>query len=150
MSWITITEADIVTKLSGPELAAMKTAALQPAQVNPLPEVIEQVIKKIRGYVAACARNTLGDGDTIPDELLGAAISIIRFDLATRLPVPGLLTEDRRTANSQAIAQLKDVARCEFLIVQPATAADDQAGGPGIEVVTKTCRKFSRDDMRGL
>lgn len=150
MAWITLTETDVITKLSGPETAALKTAALQAAQSDPLPEVIEQVIKEIRGYVAACERNTLGDGETIPDELKGAAISRIRFELATRLPVSSLLTEDRRTANANAISMLKDVARCDFLIVQPDTAAEDQAGGPGIEIVTKTCRKFSRDDLRGL
>lgn len=150
MSWITLTEDDVITKLSGPETAALKTAALQAAQGDPLPEVIEQVVKEIRGYVAACERNTLGAGETIPDELKGAAISRIRFELATRLPVASLLTEDRRTANANAISLLKDVARCGFLLVQPETPAEDQAGGPGITVVTKTCRKFSRDDMRGL
>lgn len=150
MSWITLTESDVITKLSGPEIAAMKTAALQAAQSNPLPEVIAQVVLEVRGYVAACQRNTLGDGATIPNELLGAAISRIRFELATRLPVASLLTEDRRTANANALSLLRDAAACKFLIVQPATPADDQAGGPAVEIVTKTTRRATRNTMRGL
>lgn len=150
MSWITLSEADVITKLSGPEIAAMKTAALQALQVNPLPEVIRQVVLEIRGYVAACERNTLGAGQTIPDELLGAAISRIRFELATRLPVTSLLTEDRRSANADALQRLRDVARCDFGIVQPEIPAEEQAGGPAVEVTSTTTRRYTRDQLKGL
>jgi hypothetical protein len=150
MSWITLAESDVITKLSGPEIAAMKTAALQAAQANPLPEVIAQVVKEIRGYVAACAQNQLGDGETIPDELLGAAISRVRYELATRLPVASLLTEDRRTANADALTRLRDVAACRFAIEQPATPSDQVITGPAVEVVTKTKRQATRAKLSGL
>jgi hypothetical protein len=150
MAWITLTETDVVTKLSGPEIAAMKTAALQVAQVNPLPGIIAQVILEIRGYVAACTRNLLGLGQTIPDELQGAAISRIRFELATRLPVASLLTDDRRTANANAISLLRDVAKCDFLIVAPVDQSPDQPGGASVEVASKTRRVASRDKLRSL
>lgn len=125
MSWVAVTEANVITKLSGPEIAAMKSVALQAAQTNPLPEIITQVIREVRGYVAACARNTLGDGVTLPDELLGAAVSRIRYELATRLPVPSLLTEDRRAANRDAIELFRDVAACRFQIAGPDTATSE-------------------------
>lgn len=130
MAWITLTEANVITKLSGPEIAAMKTAATQSGQANPLPEVIAQVVREIRGYVAACERNRLGEGTTIPNELEGAAITRIRYELATRLPVASLLTEDRRRANESAIQLLRDVARCAFLIVPPEEEAEDQPSAP--------------------
>ena len=148
--WQEITEADVITKLSGPEIAAMKTAALQAAQANPLPGIISQVVGEIRGYVAGCERNKLGDGETIPSELLGAAISRIRFELATRLPVSSLLTEDRRSANSNAISMLKDVSACRFLIIQPVTAATQQAGGPAVQIATSTTRRADRAKLSGL
>lgn len=148
MSWIPLTENDVITKLSGPEIAAMKTAALQASQVNPLPGVITQIVKEIRGYIAACARNTLGDGETIPDELLGAAISRIRFELATRLPVASLLTEDRRTANANALTLLRDVAGCRFLIVGPVIPTTDDIGSPTPRV-RQPHRNFSRRDQDG-
>lgn len=148
--WTEITESDVITKLSGPEIAAMKTAALQAAQINPLPGVIAQVVLEIRGYVAACPNNTLGDGSTIPNELLGAAVSRIRFELATRLPVASLLTEDRRSANRDALTLLRDVAACKFLVVQPETADADQAGGPAVENVSTTTKRYGRDKLSGL
>lgn len=150
MSWIIIAEADVISKLSGPEIAAMKTAALQAAQTDPLPEVIEQVTKEIRGYVAGCASNTLGDGATIPDELLGAAINRIRYELATRLPVASLLTDARARANDQALTLLRDVAACKFKVIAPATPAAEQASGNGVELVSNNTRLASRSKLRGL
>lgn len=151
MSWITIAESDITPKLSGPELSAMKSAALASAQTNPLTDVIAQVIKEIRGYVANCSRNTLGEGSTIPDELLGAAVSRIRFELATRLPVASLLTEDRRSANANALTLLRDVAACKFSLEQPATASSQVIpGGNAVQVVTSTTRKATSAKLSGL
>lgn len=150
MSWITIAESDVITKLSGPEIAAMKSAALQAAQVNPLPEVIDQVVREIRAYVAGCSKNTLGDGSTIPDELLGAAVSRIRFELATRLPVASLLTEDRRTANANALSMLRDVAACRLAIVQPATVSPEVVAGAAGEIVSTSCRKSTRRNLDRL
>lgn len=129
----------------------MTSAARAAGQAVRLPEIISQIVKEVRGYVGGCAANTLGDGDTIPDELLGAAISRIRFDLATALPVSSLLTEDRRTANTNAIRLLENVASCDFKIIPPATAAADQpAGGNSVVVVTKTPRRARRDQLGGL
>ena len=146
--WIPLTETDVITKLSGPETAAMKLAALSSGQANPLPEVISQVVKEIRGYVAACSRNTLGEGATIPDELLGAAISRIRFDLATRLPVASLLTEDRRTANANALTQLRDVAACHFALVSPVTETTDVIASPSPRWSGRD-RRYTRDQESG-
>lgn len=140
MAWITLSESNVITKLSGPEIAAMKTAALQAAQTNPLPEVITQVIREIRGFVAGCSENTLGDGETIPDELLGVAISRIRFELATRLPVASLLTEDRREANRNALSLLSAVAACKFRIVAPETPTTEEISSPSPQWKARTRR----------
>lgn len=152
MAWTTITEDFVLTKLSGPELAALKSSALQAGQANPLPEIITQVVREVRGYVGGCSSNVLGEGETIPDELLGAAVSRIRFEFATRLPVKSLLTDDRRTANTDAIQLLRDVMRCDFQIVPPATAAapEEQAGGGSAQVVTTTTRRATRAQLDAL
>jgi len=147
--WITITETDIITKLSGPELAAMKAAALQAAQTNPLPDVISQVVKEVRGYVAACATNVLGAGETIPDELRGAVISRVRYELATRLPVASLLTDDRRKANSDALTLLRDAAACKFAIVSPATPTTEEISNPSPRYSARE-RTYKRNQQDGL
>lgn len=152
MSWVTIAESDIITKLSGPEISAMKSAALAAGQANPLPEIITQVVAEIRGYVAGCSSNTLGEGATIPSELLGTAIARIRYELATRLPVETLLTEPRKTANEDALTRLRDVAACRFAIVPPATAApaEDQAGGTSTPRVCRPRKKFTDRSQDGI
>lgn len=151
MSWITLTEAGVQTKLAGAELAALKTAALAVGQTNPLPEVISQITREVRGYVAACARNVLGTEGTIPDELELAALNRIRYELATRLPVASLLTDARKDANRAATEQLKEVAAGRFLLVAPATAATAQAAsGTGVQVVTNSTPQASRARLSGL
>ena len=150
MAWITITEALVTSKLSGPELAALKSAALATGQSDPLVEVIAQIVTEVRGYVGASARNTLGEGATIPDELLGAAISRIRFELATRLPVASLLTTARTEANTQALDRLRDAAAGRFAVIQPTTVAAAQAGGPAVQIVSTSCRRATNAGLAGL
>lgn len=152
MSWITLTETNLITKLSGPEIAAMKTAALQSGQTNPLPGIITQIVREVRGYVAGCSANTLGDGETIPDELEGAAINRIRYELATRLPVPSLLTKAREDANSAAVALFRDTAACRFKIVPPTEAApaEEQAASVVSPSISQPCRQFSKTKQDGI
>lgn len=148
MSWITITEAHLLSKLSSPELAAMKSAALGSGQANPLTEAIADVTREVRGYVAGCSTNTLGEGDTIPDELLGAAINRIRYELATRLPVASLLTEARKDSNRDAVALFSKVAACTFRILPPATVAPVQVSAPSPLFSGRT-RQFTRATQDG-
>ena len=130
--WITLTVADIATGLTGPELAAAQTAALRAAQTDPVLDVIADVTREIRSRVAACSRNSLGGAGMIPDECKGHAVSLCVFRLAKRLPKAVLLDEDRRSANTQAIAFLRDVGDCRVALEQPETASE--------EVITQTPR----------
>ena len=128
MSWIILTEDGVLTRLAGAELAALKTAALAAGQVNPLPEIITQVTGEVRGYVAAAKLIRLGPDGTIPDELTGAALNRIRFELATRLPVAALLTDARKEANRDAVTLLGRVANGQFLVVPP--PSDEEGDQP--------------------
>lgn len=151
MDWITPTEAGILTKLSAPELTALKTAAVAPGQDNPLVESIKFVVNEISGYVAACDRNTLGPVGTIPPELELAALNRIRYELATRLPVASLLTEGRVESNRNALSLFKEVAACRFRILPPTDAAPEQvATNSAVQVATSTRRVADRHSLRGL
>lgn len=152
MAWITLSEGDVLTRLTGVELNALKTAALGTGQTNPLTEVTAQVIREVRGYVSASTRNRLGTGTSIPDELHSATINRIRFELATRLPVASLLTDARREANRDAIALLKECAAGRFTLVAPVTEAADQAANaskPALSTDNPT-RKWTRAKQVGL
>jgi len=50
MAWITITESDLLTAISGDELASFREAALADAQADPVAPTIAQVTDLVRGY----------------------------------------------------------------------------------------------------
>ena len=147
--WITLTESDIQATLSGPELTALKTAALAAGQSDPLPDILARVTREVRGYVAGCDKNTLGDGDTIPDELEGAAVALARYYLCTRLPVR-LLTEERKEEYRSALTLLRDVAACRYAIVQPATASAEIISKPTVQVASSRTRIAGNSNLNGL
>jgi hypothetical protein len=150
--WITLTEDDVLTALTGSEAEAFTTAALDDGQANPLPEIIAQVINHIRARVAACRHNSLGTGDTIPDELKSAAVDIIAYRLATRLPISGRssIMERLKEKHDDADSLLRDVARCNYAVEQPATVSDEVQGGGSVKVVTSRPRIAKGSDLSGL
>lgn len=121
MAWIELTVDDVKERLTWPELEAFQTWHLENGQPDPVPGTIERVVREVRGFVGGCSRNTLGAGNTIPDELADAALSIIRWRLASRHVGAGetLLDEARKMEYEDARDLLKDVSRCRFEIQQP-------------------------------
>lgn len=151
--WITLTEEDVQGRLAGAELTALKGAALASGKTaaEVLTQAIGDVTLQVRGYVGACARNTLGETGTIPDELRTAALALIRDFLFTRLP--GLQTlndETRQKETERAVQQLRDAAACKLAIVPPETAAESQAAGPAVQLVSSRTRVATREKMGGL
>jgi phage gp36-like protein len=116
--WIEITEADVQTRLAGAELSAYRSAGKASGQPDPLPEIITAVVDEVRGYVAACSRNTLGIGTTIPAKLKASALSMIRYRLITRLPLT--IGEERKQEYRDALDLMREVAACRFAVEEPA------------------------------
>lgn len=149
--WIELTEDEVLTRLSGPEVAALKSSALADGQADPLPAIIAGAIREVRGRVAACASNTLGEGDTIPDELKDHALAIIRYRLCTRLPKMKALLDDLRVKEYEdAMGALRDAAACKFAIEQPDAVSDERVAGPAVELVSSRERRATRQKMEGL
>lgn len=139
MSWITLTEADVLTRLSSPELTALKSAAKGVGQADPLPEIIEQVTDKIRGYCAAHRQNQLGDAGTLPPRLVSTALVMIRYELATRLPGMGSLIDAlRQKEYDTAIDLLKAVAKGDFALTDPDDTTDETSPAPTPRTSAKT------------
>lgn len=149
MAWISITASDVQTKLAGPELSAVQQVALAQGQVNPLPEIVSQVVDEIRGYIAAHRANKLGAGETIPEKLMSAALAIIRYRLATRLPVKSLLTQERVNENDAAIRLLERVADGRFAIEEPEDEDTEthNAQSPRIEAPTRNFSDTAQDGI---
>lgn len=128
--WITLSESQVLTRISGAELNAFRSAAKAAGQGDPLPEIISQVIRYIRGRVAACDKNTLAPGETIPDELQSVALDLIVWNLMKR-PAAAIIDrgDARKNAAEAAERILGDVARCTMAITQPETTTSEVVGG---------------------
>jgi len=147
MSWVAIFEADVLTHISGSELAALRTAALASGQVDPVQPSIDQITSLVRGFVEACADNKVDtDLTTIPDRLLATACDLVVCEIITR--VPGYaLDEDRAEKKKNAISLLRDVGACKFRVTDPVTGS----GATGsLEVTGYTVRQTTRAQMSGL
>lgn len=147
MAWITITENDVKTRLAGAELSAYTTAARASGQANPLPEIIEQVVDEVRGYIAANKSNQLGAGMTIPQKLLRATLNMIRYQLITRLPIS--ISAERKDDNDKAVALMQQVATGKFAVEEPVDADTELIPAPTPRFETPR-RKFKMRDQDGL
>jgi len=152
MSWRAITESDLLTRMSGPELEAFREAALGDTQGDPVSSVITQITNTVRGYIAACDRNTIGAAGAIPETLLGTALDLILIEIQTR--AAGILIdpeEIRRQKMDRAERLLRDVAACRFAIEQPESGDEtEEVFGGNSPAVTEPTRIFDRTSQEGI
>lgn len=131
MSWRAITEADLLTRISGAELQTFRQAVLAAGQADPVQPVFDQVTDQVRGYVAGCPANKLGPDGTIPVKLLGPTLALCVMEVMARcggrIVDPG---EHRRQSARDAYATLKDVAACVFKLDVPQEFTDEKIGVP--------------------
>jgi hypothetical protein len=128
--WITLTEEHVLTVLAGPELAGYRAAALADGQDDPVEATLADVTEYIRGFVAGCASNTLGEAGTIPARLKTVALDLLAVRIPQRVgrsPKPG-----RKDAADKADALLKLVAQCRFAVDVPesGTESDEEESAP--------------------
>ena len=140
MNWLLLTPETLQPKVNGPELGALRAAALRGGQPDPLQEILSEVILEIRGHVAAGGFG-LGPADTLPENLLGAALALIRYRLYTRLPGARSITDARWHDNEDALMLLRQVARGHFQI------SEDTPAGP---LMTARADWFSREEQEGI
>ena len=140
MSWFLLSSETLQPKVNGPELSALRAAALRGGHPDPLQEILSEVVQEIRGYVAA-GGFALGPAGSIPENLLGAALAMIRYRLYTRLPGARSITDARWHDNEDALMLLRQVARGHFQITEEAPP------GP---LVTPREEWFGRADSEGV
>lgn len=147
--WITITEDNIERRFTGGEFTAVREAALSDGQDDPLPEELASAIRRVRGSVAACTRNSVGPDGTIPDELEDALLAILRYKLLTRFPEIGLISQDRRQEYEDALSLLKDTARCDFAVEQPVNPVAEDTNNTPLPAISSRNRRFTRETQDG-
>ena len=150
MAWRAVTEDDLLTRMSGDELAALRESSLGTGQSDPVSEHIDQVTEMVRGYIAAHSANTLGESGTLPERLIRPACDILVMDVSTRSG--GILidiSDTRKTAHDNAVRLLEQVAQGNYAVEQPETAGDDSEAAPSPSLYDRT-RNFERTDQEGI
>jgi hypothetical protein len=148
MAWAAITEADVVTRISGTELEAYRAAALADGQVDPVAPAILQVTDLARGYIAACKENILGPDGTLPSKLKAPILDLIIVDIIKRLP--GMVIDQARSdAQDAAIRLLEQVAACKFAVEEPTTTTDETLPGQTPSYTSRD-REFDRSSQDGI
>ena len=144
MTWITLTEDDVLTRLAGPELSAYRTAAKAAGQADPLPEIISGAVQEARGRVAK-AGYTSDDEDAVPEQVKHHVLAIIRYRLVTRLPLE--VKESRRKEYEDALQFLREVAAGDVVLDDAATGT---LGGGSSQVISSRARPVSLTSLKGL
>ena len=151
MAWIPITEADLLTAISGDELQGLREAALADGQADPVAPTITRVVDRIRGDIATSGKYDVPANTTlIPDRLLDAALAMIVLRFMSR-PAAAIIDDANKTrANAAAAAErlLERVAAGNFAIQDPDTGAEPS--GSAISVVNSNTRHFTQNSMKGL
>ena len=147
--WREITEDDVLTTLTAPEMAAFRTAAIGEDQEDPLPAVTKTAVGEARGYIAGCRTNVLEAGDTVPESMIHQVVTIIRYRLISRLPIR--VREAREQEYKDARTYLRDVSICRVGIEQPAAGEESDASFPAsTPTVQSRSRRFSRNHQDGI
>jgi len=127
MAWVTLTETDLLSRLSGPEVEAFKNAVLDGREGDVIASALTQTVDMARGYIAASF--TLGASGTIPQKLKGAVLDIAVIDAMKR--AGGVIIDpggERKAAKDDAIRLLEKVASGDFVVEEPAVADTEESG----------------------
>ncbi len=147
--WRTMTEADLLQRISGAELETMREVLLGDSQGDPVAAQIALTTDLVRGFVAGCRRNTLGAAGTLPDSLILLAADICIVDLNTR--AGGVLIDDskqRAKSRDMAIDILRsDVATCRMAIEDPDNAGQSAAQSPRISTPDRRWTESLQDGI---
>jgi phage gp36-like protein len=148
--WTSITIADLRDTKVSALVEACRTAALGAGQSDPVPNIIANVVARIRAEVAGCSKNSL-DADTaaIPADLKSLACRMIVREAMSRLQQP--LNDDEREEQRNDLRYLERIARCEVPVAATDTPASGEVqSGSRIERVGIPTRVATREKLAGL
>lgn len=147
--WNPITEADIMSRFSDAERAALRSLQVIPDQ---LATVISKEVKAARGKIKA-GGGQLGLDGTIPDSVQPEVVSIAIWRWITAFSKNTAIQSDVRKQNyTDALAVLKDISLGKQKVELPdaGTTDDTASASNAIQVASNSNRQFTRRKLRGL
>jgi hypothetical protein len=126
MSWIAITDADVLDEITPAENATLKN--IQGA-TDKLPRILARAVAKFRGAIQAGGM-TLGAEDTLPESIADDVVAFARWKFLTAIPqAKAMQTEERKLAWQEALKVLEQLRSGEFAVENPDDSTTSQTGG---------------------
>jgi hypothetical protein len=152
MAWRSITEKDLLTRISAGELQSIRTRAEAEDMGDIIAQSVTNVTEKIRGFVAGNSSNAIDAApDTIPSNLIDAAVAILVVDIYSRSG--GILVdinETRTKASDSAERTLREAASGSFAVSKPeGTPSQDYTQAASAELASRSS-PLRREEMKGL
>jgi len=120
--WLQLTPDLILSRVVGPEKAALDSAAKDAAQFEILSDVAALVSSEWRGAIARAVPIDKRRG-FVPDELMIHILADFRYRAATRIPNIKALLDDRRVKEWERANKVRDDLLGTFAIEPPEDAA---------------------------
>lgn len=148
--WITITADSLRAYLVAEQVAALQAEALAPGQAAPFDEIMPDVVRKIRAYIASNPDNQVDAGElTLPPELKLDASYLIIAAMLGRLGIA--MTKDQADAHEAARSTLIALREKKLLVSAPASpVAPAVQGGAAVLLVSSAPRQATADSLRDL
>ena len=151
MSWIPITAADLNATKLAPLVSALRGAALADGQTDPVVEITQEVIDRVRRMIAACRKNLVDPDPTlIPPSLKSLACRMIIRAAKDRLEIG--LTEVETKQWDVDERELTRISNCEIPIETADTMVTPsvQITQPGPSIRPPTGSTFNRQSQEGV
>lgn len=146
--WREVTEDDIYDVMMGPELDALRVAAKRTGQDDVLTSTIETTVNRVRGYIADCPTNRLAPGLTVPERVIYDLVVLVRHRVMARLEMK--ISDARTEEYKEAKRFFERVSECRVSLEQPEGTVVDDGNNQSIDVVRKSDRVSTREDLQGL
>lgn len=148
-AWRIVTDEDVLSALNSAELAAYRRILAEEdgSDGDVLPDIIDTAVMEARGRIAACGRNTLATGLTVPEVVIHHLVAIVRYRLLTRLGIRA--KEERAQEYKDARRFFEEIARCMVAIPSP-DGVDDTAQSNPVPTVKSRPPRFSRHQQDGI
>ena len=131
MPWNTLTTTDITAEILPDEVTAMNTVQGSATILN---SILARVVAEIQARILS-GGNQIGQPGTVPDQLRGAAIAMVRWEWFCNLPKTDLQSDFRKAQNEAAQKRMEKVQAREEKVEIP-TNPQNVAGPSGrVEVV---------------
>lgn len=149
-SWITLTAADLNAYLLAEQMDALREEALAPGQADPFTEIMPDVVRKIRQFIASNPENLVDAGElTLPPELKLDACYLIIAPMLGRLGME--MSKDQAAALERAHSTIIALREKKLVVSKPVTPVTPEVqGGTGADLVSAAPRQATARSLGKL